>query len=241
MVQWGYFTLGEEMKRFFRKGDRTSGVMVIQRHLKSRLFYTASIDGDYGPMTEKAVMEFQFKKNLHVDGVVGPITLRALGILEDSLPPEPTLQIPNGISQIQSTFGDPLEPGYWKEYSGFCATPEELNHCFTYEFEGKHGFWCNKLLIPRFQSVFAEIVRQYLSCKLYSFDGCFNIRYIRGIKKLSTHSWGISVDLNADTNRLGHEPQMDIGVVKAFETFGFIWGGRFRRKDGMHFQFATNY
>jgi peptidoglycan DL-endopeptidase CwlO len=37
-------------------------------------------DGDYGPVTRRAVRAFQKRKGLVVDGVVGPQTLRALGI-----------------------------------------------------------------------------------------------------------------------------------------------------------------
>ena len=39
-----------------------------------------TIDGNYGPMSQAAVMAFQRSKGLTVDGVVGPQTLAALGI-----------------------------------------------------------------------------------------------------------------------------------------------------------------
>jgi cell wall-associated NlpC family hydrolase len=41
-------------------------------------------DGDYGPVTRRAVRAFQKRKGLIVDGVVGPQTLRALGIRRGS-------------------------------------------------------------------------------------------------------------------------------------------------------------
>jgi peptidoglycan hydrolase-like protein with peptidoglycan-binding domain len=38
------------------------------------------VDGDFGPMTRGAVMEFQKRSNLEVDGVVGAQTAAALRI-----------------------------------------------------------------------------------------------------------------------------------------------------------------
>lgn len=34
------------------------------------------VDGDFGPMTEQAVQEFQLNQAIEVDGIVGPITWR---------------------------------------------------------------------------------------------------------------------------------------------------------------------
>ena len=138
-------------------------------------------------------------------------------------------------------FGDPLEPGYWQEYGGFCVTPPELDHVFPYMFAGEHGFWCNKLLIIVFQRVYQGIVRAGLSDQLKTFHGCYSVRNVRGGKKLSTHCWGISVDHNMFDNMLGQEPSMHPGIVECFRRRGFVWGGDFSRKDGMHFQYAQRY
>jgi cell wall-associated NlpC family hydrolase len=53
-------------------------VVPVQRKLGVRA------DGDYGPVTRRAVRAFQKRKGLIVDGVVGPQTLRALGIRRGS-------------------------------------------------------------------------------------------------------------------------------------------------------------
>ncbi|MEH1989111.1 MULTISPECIES: peptidoglycan-binding domain-containing protein [unclassified Nostoc] len=52
-------------------------VIVLQRLLVSN-GYPIGVDGDFGPLTETAVMAFQNQQNLRVDGMVGQRTWRAL-------------------------------------------------------------------------------------------------------------------------------------------------------------------
>jgi hypothetical protein len=73
--------------------------------------------------------------------------------------------------------------------------------------------------------------------------GCFNARLIRDLGRtiggqLSRHSWGMAVDLNVRTNRMGDEPQLDCRVVRIFRKYGFVWGGNFLTPDGMHFEWV---
>jgi len=50
----------------------------IQTALKNAGFYTGGIDGKIGPMTKKAIEDFQKAKGLQVDGKVGPKTWEVL-------------------------------------------------------------------------------------------------------------------------------------------------------------------
>lgn len=59
--------VSEEEKRIFRNKE-------IQQALKNANFYTGDIDGKIGPMTRKAIRDFQRSKGLVVDGKVGPKT-----------------------------------------------------------------------------------------------------------------------------------------------------------------------
>ncbi len=73
------------------------------------------------------------------------------------------------------------------------------------------------------------------------FGGCFNFRVKRNNQGLSTHSWGIAIDLNphiAPYGKRGHQPDI---LVDIFESRGFEWGGRWRHKDSMHFQACKGY
>lgn len=61
-----------------RRGSESSAVMFLQRLLLSYLYPITSLDGDFGPETERAVTAFQSENRLSVDGIVGANTWRAL-------------------------------------------------------------------------------------------------------------------------------------------------------------------
>jgi hypothetical protein len=60
-----------------KRGSKGEAVRALQRALVAAGF-ALEIDGDFGRKTEDAVKEFQRRKGLAVDGVVGPNTLQAL-------------------------------------------------------------------------------------------------------------------------------------------------------------------
>ena len=62
-------------------GSRGSEVTQIQTKLKRWGYYTGNIDGIYGTKTVEAVKYFQRKNGLTVDGIAGPATLKAMGIM----------------------------------------------------------------------------------------------------------------------------------------------------------------
>lgn len=65
-------------------GSRGTEVRTIQDKLKRWGYYTGSVDGIYGSKTVAAVKKFQQKNGLTVDGIAGPKTLNALGIMQSS-------------------------------------------------------------------------------------------------------------------------------------------------------------
>ncbi len=64
----------------YKKGSSGPTVSEIQTRLKNWGYYSGSVDGVYGSLTEKAVRWFQRKNGLQVDGQVGDLTLAALGM-----------------------------------------------------------------------------------------------------------------------------------------------------------------
>lgn len=98
--------------------------------------------------------------------------------------------------------------------------------------------YCNKDLVGPLSKAFKNLIDTGHVKELKTWDGCFNIRKMRGLKSMSLHSWGIAVDVNAFENGLGANPKLSPGFVKCFTDAGFHWGGTWTRKDGMHFQLA---
>ena len=64
----------------YRQGSTGEQVRVIQSKLKNWGYYDGSVDGVFGSQTTQAVKYFQRKNGLTPDGIVGPTTLRALGM-----------------------------------------------------------------------------------------------------------------------------------------------------------------
>lgn len=64
----------------YKNGSSGDTVREIQTRLSNWGYYSGSIDGIYGSMTERAVRDFQKKNGLSADGQVGNQTLAALGI-----------------------------------------------------------------------------------------------------------------------------------------------------------------
>ncbi|MBB4935143.1 peptidoglycan hydrolase-like protein with peptidoglycan-binding domain [Lipingzhangella halophila] len=61
-----------------RQGDSSNRVKAVQQSLISGYGYELLLDGEFGPATRGAVVEFQSVKCIDPDGVVGPITFQAL-------------------------------------------------------------------------------------------------------------------------------------------------------------------
>lgn len=83
----------------------------------------------------------------------------------------------------------------------------------------------------------------------HAVGGSFNWRRIAGTERLSTHSFGIAMDLNPGLGgywRWSGRTEGDAGeyateipqeLVHHMERFGFIWGGKWHHFDGMHFEY----
>lgn len=73
-----------------RKGSRGAEVKLLQEYLD------ISMDGDFGPATERSVMSWQANNALNVDGIVGPKTWDAMGLATTDNS-ERVFMTPNGL------------------------------------------------------------------------------------------------------------------------------------------------
>lgn len=222
-----------------KKGSSGEDVKTLQARLRELGFYGGAIDGEFGSITERGVLLFQKAQGLTQDGIVGAKTWAALGLKEEPINDSRAPKRPRNYAQVKEIFGDPLETGWQSKNLGFCEVAPTLKAFPVKKGSTSRGFYCHRLLVPVFQAVFEEIVLSGLTDQIKTFDGCFNIRKIRGSSStMSLHSWAIAIDLNYKGNELGNaKPEMDPRVIAIFEKQGFYWGGNFKRKDGMHFEY----
>jgi hypothetical protein len=102
---------------------------------------------------------------------------------------------------------------------------------------------CHRLMIDQLRGALQEVADRGLASLIdvNDYGGCWVPRHIDWdpSKPLSMHSWGLAVDFNVATNGLGQRPTMDPRIVEIFERWGFVWGGRWARPDGMHFELGA--
>ena len=70
--------------RTLKQGDKGPDVKQLQQQLNLFGFPCGTPDGAFGGNTRTAVVSFQRSRGLVADGVVGPSTQRALGLISDS-------------------------------------------------------------------------------------------------------------------------------------------------------------
>ena len=82
-------------------------------------------------------------------------------------------------------------------------------------------------------------------------SGTFNWREVRGSKRISAHSFGMTIDIGVqyadywlwknlgkkETDAIKYVNRFPMELVRIFENHGFIWGGRWYHYDTMHFEF----
>lgn len=78
------FFQNNQVEALSKYGSRGNEVIQIQTKLKNWGYYKGNIDGIYGSQTLEAVKYFQRKNGLTVDGIAGPATLSAMGIMSSS-------------------------------------------------------------------------------------------------------------------------------------------------------------
>lgn len=73
--------------------------------------------------------------------------------------------------------------------------------------------------------------------------GTYNCRKIAGTDLASAHGYGIAIDIATKHSdywrwsKSGYRNQIPYEIVEIFERHGFIWGGKWKHFDTMHFEY----
>lgn len=128
--------------------------------------------------------------------------------------------------------------------------------------------WCPKLvnqkikvttvngIDKKIQKIGTEL-DQYPELKAYitNIGGTFNWRKIAGTNRLSTHSFGMTMDINTkfsnywqwdckctnEETKLKYKNRIPKKIIAIFEKHGFIWGGNWLHYDTMHFEYRPEF
>lgn len=101
---------------------------------------------------------------------------------------------------------------------------------------------CHRALFPQIRGVVDDLRRRGLAGVIRGFSGCWSPRFVNRVPtaSISHHAWGIALDVNVAQNPFGAPPDQDPRLVRTFERWGFVWGGRFVVPDGMHFEYRRS-
>lgn len=165
-----------------------------------------------------------------------------------------------GESRYNTDAGRIRNDAFFKELYGKTAKDVQANLTSV--------IWCPTLVHQKIQfstinganlaleKVSAEL-DQHPEWKAYltNIGGTFNWRLISGTQRLSAHAFGITIDINTAYSNywqwdcgcknedapLGYKNRIPMGIVEIFEKHGFIWGGRWKHYDTMHFEYRPEF
>lgn len=143
-------------------------------------------------------------------------------------------------SQLTDIFGEPNEGQFARDYlrtMDFSEFAAAFGHVVDYEGNAwGHRIYGNWIMEAPLRRAFGFLVERGLAGELRTYDGCFNIRKMKGGSGYSVHSWGLAVDFNAAENPFGGRVTFSPEFIRCFAEAGFESGALWRTKDGMHFQ-----
>lgn len=218
-----------------KRGAKGTAVRALQSKLSPK-HYKGKTDGDFGPMTETGVRDFQV---LHFStGVFDERTSIALDeVLDAANPRLPKVLVPSTRAQMARIFGDikyvNTAGGQVRITNGWAR-----RNMVKVELPIVGRRWIHRKLVAHFSAALRYIEGEGLANEISQF-GTWAPRHIlhNPRKPLSLHSWGIAVDINWFENHYGDKSSLHPVIIEGFKKFGFTWGGDWRTKDPMHFQY----
>jgi hypothetical protein len=158
---------------------------------------------------------------------------------------------PKGLQQVLDIFGDPRP--YIQNKAGWerkILRIKKLPHPIPYAGDPNLKITrirSHVLLIDNFVEAIEECLDLGVSPERLTYGGIYNYRLKRASSRISTHTWGIAIDIDPARNPMNKmwegckSDMMCPLIIKVFKSKGFRWGGRWKRPDCMHFQYCSGY
>lgn len=158
------------------------------------------------------------------------------------------MTFPHGLPAIIAHYGNPFDfvdhPAEWESLQ-LATRPLRYPLPYAYAPVTISRVRAHRLVVEPLVELLAKAFETGVEPSRIAFGGTYAWRAKRGSTRLSTHTWGIAVDLDPGRNpqHQRYEPQHGIpmAVVDLFEAAGWTWGGRWSDPDPMHFQAAGGY
>ncbi len=190
----------------------------------------------------QAVARWQYAVgNLHVNGQLDASTwhiMRTRGEPHAFTTPDGVVR-PSSYHEMLATFGNPQQDRERWEKKNIVHVNAPSGYNFRVEGGSTRTVRAHRLLKKHLECLFEVIAKVGLWDAIQPVSGPYNFRNVRGGTRLSTHAFGISIDIKPDEYARGqkeHFPGAD--VVHVFQDYGFHWGMFWGHPDPMHFQFA---
>lgn len=154
--------------------------------------------------------------------------------------------VPDGYADLVAQFGDPTRKGFVRDHLQRCELPYPMRASWDEELTVRQAYVhiaVADAMIDALLDVMAYRGYEWLvENNLDRWGGVHAKRYKTGSStELSVHAWAAALDLNPHRGPFGKPTDMPAFIVDAFEKRGFVWGGRWKVPDGMHFQAVKNY
>jgi peptidoglycan hydrolase-like protein with peptidoglycan-binding domain len=248
-------------RKTIRRGSKGDDVRRWQAFLLMDGYRIGLADGNFGRKTETATKQYQTKKGLRIDGIVGPEVWK--NVPNNFIPVLPAIPVDKSATNNN-------KPAIISKPTNLIWPKQDYKSMV--EFYGPVGENQTKLLLPypmklawdtkttlnkitchkkcagslgtileNIKKIYGEKEIQRL--RLDIFGGCLNVRKMRGGSAWSTHSWGCAIDVDPDNNQLrwgkdraafGRPEYKEF--LDCFEQQGWVSLLRARNFDAMHMQ-----
>ena len=231
-----------------KAADNEAFAKLLQGHLAKQGHYEGAVDGWAGQVTVSAWRASLGQDPIPAPVIVTPVIVPDAPALSDLPSPATIYRLPaESNAALSALYGSASANPTTLDWFSF---PDPQTRLYDrdgsllrdYSGDDRLDHKCHKLLAGRLTAALAEIYvtlgqAEYRKQGWNVYGGCHNYREKRGGSTLSTHAWGIAIDLCPNENTLkSSKTTFSPAAVDIMEKWGFLSGGRAWNRDWMHFQ-----